>query len=226
MHLIDPDVGMLGGAPIVGGTISLAMGAAMSSSIRRDKRVTVSFFGDGATGEGVLFESLNFASLKKLPLLFVCENNLYSTHLPITECRPTRDIYSIATPFKITSHQVDGMDVLEVHRTARKAVDQCRRGEGPVFMECQTYRFRGHVGPDDNIQGTHTDIRPAAEVEAWRRKDPLSRLEKYLYNNKLFTKQVLKRLKRSAENEIEEALGTTQKKPPPRESELDRHVFK
>jgi len=87
MHLIDPDAGMMGSAPIVSGTISLTMGAALAASIRKDKRVAVCFFGDGATGEGVLYESLNFAALRKLPIVFVCENNLYATHMPVRECR-------------------------------------------------------------------------------------------------------------------------------------------
>ena len=96
MHLIDPDVGVMGSAPIVAGTISLAVGAALASSIRKDGRVSVSFFGDGATGEGVLFESINFAALKRLPVIFACENNLYATHMPIRECRVNLPISRIA----------------------------------------------------------------------------------------------------------------------------------
>jgi len=173
MHLIAPEQGILGAAPIVAGTISLAMGAALASSIRRDNRVAVSFFGDGATGEGVLYECLNFAALKKLPLIFVCENNFYATHMPIRECRVENSIYKIAEPFCITSHELDGNDVLQVFEAGRTAVDQCRKGMGPTFIECLTYRFRGHVGPDDNIQGDHTDIRPRSEVESWLQKDPI-----------------------------------------------------
>jgi len=120
MHLVDPARGMLGSAPIVAGTISLATGAALASSIRGDGRVTVSFFGDGAAGEGVLYESLNFASLKKLPILFVCENNLYSTHMPIRECRIDSNIYKVAEPFCISALQVDGNNVLEVYEAGKK----------------------------------------------------------------------------------------------------------
>ena len=126
MHLIDPDMGMMGSAPIVGGTISLAVGASLASSIRKDGRVTVSFFGDGATGEGVLYESLNFAALKRLPVIFACENNLYATHMSIQECRVHQPISRIAEPFGIESHTVDGNNVLHVYEAGRQAVDGCR----------------------------------------------------------------------------------------------------
>jgi len=185
MHLIDPDKGMMGSAPIVAGTISLAVGAALAASIRKDNRIAVCFFGDGATGEGVLYESLNFAALRKLPLIFVCENNLYATHMPVQACRVKNNIYKIAEPFLIESHEIDGNDVLQVYEAGQNAVEECREGEGPVFLEFLTYRFRGHVGPDDNIQGSHTDIRPKEEVEEWRKRDPIVIFEKYLLENDL-----------------------------------------
>lgn len=109
MHLIDPDVGMMGSAPIVAGTISLALGAALAASIRKDNQVAVCFFGDGTTGEGVLYESLNFAALKKLPIVFVCENNLYATHMPVRECRVENSIYKIAEPFVLKVARLMGM---------------------------------------------------------------------------------------------------------------------
>jgi acetoin:2,6-dichlorophenolindophenol oxidoreductase subunit alpha len=183
MHLIDMEAGVLGVAPIVAGTISLALGAALASSIRHDGRVTVTFFGDGATGEGVLYESLNFAAVKKLPIIFACENNLYSTHLPIKEIRVDVPIVEVAKPFGIKSFRVDGNDVVAVYEAALMATAHCRRGEGPVFMEFLTYRYRGHVGPDDNVQGSHTDIRPKQEVEQWLARDPLLRFEQYLAAN-------------------------------------------
>jgi acetoin:2,6-dichlorophenolindophenol oxidoreductase subunit alpha len=226
MHIIDPEKGMLGSVPIVAGTISLALGAALASSIRKDNRVTISFFGDGAAGEGVLYESLNFASLKKLPLIFVCENNFYSTHMPIQECRVEKDIYRVAWPFSIPSRQVDGMDVLEVYRTAREAIDQCRKGKGPIFLECLTYRFRGHVGPDDNIQGNHTDIRPKAEVEAWIKRDPISRFEKYLIKNKIFKKDKLEGIKTAIAEQVNAGIRIAKNSKKPSPKDLTRYVFK
>jgi len=199
MHLIAPEVGMMGSAPIVAGTISLALGAALAASIRKEKRIAVTLFGDGAAGEGVLYESMNFASLKKLPLIFACENNFYATHLPIRECRKTSEIYRIAEPFCIKTVVVDGNDVLAVYEAGKEAVEQCRSGKGPIFMEFLTYRFRGHVGPDDNIQGSHTDIRPKEEVEEWLRRDPILLFEEYLLDNKLFDIAALENIRKEAE---------------------------
>jgi len=226
MHLIDHEVGMMGAVPIVAGTISLALGAALASHIRYDKRVTVSFFGDGATGEGVLFESMNFAALKKLPLIFVCENNLYSTHMPIDAIRPNRDIFKIGQPFGIKSFRSDGNDVLAVYETAKKAVNYCRAGKGPVFIELLTYRFRGHVGPDDNIQGAHTDIRPAREVERWRMKDPIVLFERFLLRRKVLSKDRIDIINRNAKNEVQRAHARAKRTAHPAKDTLTKYVFK
>jgi TPP-dependent pyruvate/acetoin dehydrogenase alpha subunit len=226
MHLIATEAGVLGTAPIVAGTISLAVGAALASAIRKDKRVAVAFFGDGATGEGVLYESLSFAALRRLPVLFVCENNLYSTHLSIRECRPDTEISMIAPPFGIPARRVDGNDVLQVFKAAEWAVDKCRSGKGPVFIECLTYRLRGHVGPDDNIQGGHTDIRPPEEIERWRKKDPISRLEKYLAVHKVATPRALDKIRRTVAREVEDANDFAHNSPRPDPSEVNYHVFK
>jgi TPP-dependent pyruvate/acetoin dehydrogenase alpha subunit len=226
MHLIDPQIGMLGSAPIVGGTISLALGSALASSIREDGRVSVSFFGDGATGEGVLCESLNFAALRKLPIIFACENNFYSTHMPIDEIRISRRIFEIAEPFGVKTFQVDGNDALAVYQAAQKAVMMCRKGRGPVFIEFLTYRMRGHVGPDDNIQGTRTDIRPPKEVAQWRKKDPILRLERYLRSQKLFSSTELQTIKASCIQEVQDAHEYAKASPYPKEEELPNYVFK
>jgi pyruvate dehydrogenase E1 component alpha subunit len=225
MHLIDPDVGMLGSAPIVAGTIPLALGAALASSIRKDGRVAVSFFGDGATGEGVLCESLNFAALKKLPIVFVCENNLYSTHLFIDEIRVSREIYQLGKAFGEKSYRVDGNDVLKVYDLAKKAAELCRNGEGPVFIECLTYRQRGHVGPDDCVQGLHTDIRPPSELAEWMKKDPIKKMEKDLLNDFDVTKDELDSIRSVVEDEIAEAFAYARGSSFPDKEEVARDVF-
>ena len=225
MHLIDVEAGVMGSAPIVAGTVSLALGAALASKIRGDGRVAVSFFGDGASGEGVLCEALNFAALKKLPILFVCENNLYSTHLSISEIRVSPKIYELAKPFGSKSFRVDGNDVLKVYDCARRAVEQCRMGQGPVFIECLTYRLRGHVGPDDNVQGAHTDIRPEAEIEKWRRKDPIVRFERYLKQRHIVSDERLADIRQSVTKEIDEAYLYSISSPYPKIEDLQAYVF-
>jgi len=226
MHVCDPAKGILGAAPIVGGTISLALGCALASKIKKEKNVTVSFFGDGAAGEGVLYESLNFAKLKKLPIIFVCENNFYSTHLHIRECRPNNNIFKIGLPFCIPSFRVDGNDVLKVYEIAKKAVDICYKGRGPVFLEFITYRLRGHVGADDNIQGTHTDVRPKAEIENWRKKDPIKRLEKYLIKKKVLKQKEIDKIKNKTQKEVILVHKIVKESPYPEEKDLMKYVFK
>jgi pyruvate dehydrogenase E1 component alpha subunit len=226
MHIIAKDKGFLGSVPIVAGTISLALGAALAIKIKKEKRIAVSFFGDGATGEGVLYESLNFASLKKLPILFVCENNLYSTHLPIREIRPRDNIFEIAKPFGIKTFRVDGNDVLKVYEISKKVIDWIKKGNGPSFIEFRTYRLRGHVGPDDNIQGTHTDIRPKKEIEKWKKRDPLKRFEQYLLRKNIFTGRELEKIKKEVEKEIREGHDFAKKSSYPPEEEIAKYVFK
>ncbi len=226
MHLVDPDKGMLGAVPIVAGTIPLALGAALAAHIRGDRRVSVAFFGDGATGEGGIYESLNFASLHGLPVIFVCENNLYATHMPIAACRKSPDISRIAAPFNVRAGRVDGNDVLKVREKTEAAVKLCRAGKGPFFMECLTYRFRGHVGPDDNIQGSHTDIRPPAEIERWLKKDPIILFEKLLQAKKILTPAALEDIRRRAEDEVADALAFARKSPRPDPRDLEKYVTK
>jgi len=226
MHVVAPEVGFLGAAPIVAGTISLAVGAALASKIRSDKRVSVSFFGDGATGEGVFYESLNFAALKKLPIIFACENNFYSTHMPLRECRSKDNIYESGIPFGVPGYKIDGNNVLEVYEATKKAVEKCRKGEGPVLLEFVTYRLRGHVGPDNNIQGLHTDIRPKEEVEEWKKKDPLQIFKTFLLKKQVLTEDEIDKIKFEIENEVKEAHLFAQKSPYPNEKELNRYVFK
>lgn len=224
MHIISPENGVWGVVPIVAGTISLATGAAMAAKIQKKDQVIVSFFGDGATGEGVLYESLNLASLLQLPILYVCENNFYSTHMPLRECRRRDNIVQTGLPFGIRGVRLDGNDVLEVYKASQKAVSQCRAGKGPVFMECVTYRMRGHVGADDNVQGSHTDIRPPEEVERWRRRDPLSRFEKVLSKAGV-SKERIQKIRNDSSEEVARAHAFAHESPSPVPRDLGCNVF-
>ena len=226
MHVIDRAVGMLGAAPIVGGTIAFAVGAAYAARVRGSTDVAVSFFGDGATGEGVLYEAMNLAAVKKLPAIFVCENNLYSTHLPIREIRANEEIWKVGEPLGLWTRRVDGNDVLAVRTAAAEAVARTRSGKGPAFLECATYRLRGHVGPDDNVQGSHVDIRPAEEIERWRQRDPIPRLAALIEAGHPEGARRIAAIQTDAEEEVAEAFSAAQAAPFPPGEEVAQHVFR
>ncbi len=167
MHLFDAATRFYGGSAIVAGGLPLAVGMALADKMAKRNRVTVALFGDGAVAEGEFHESLNLASLWNLPILFVCENNRYAmgTALEFTESQT--NIAEKAASYKIISHQVDGMDVIDVAEAVEKAVSSIRNGDGPVFLECLTYRFRPHSMFDAEL------YRDKEEVEAWKKRDPL-----------------------------------------------------
>ncbi|HVX14857.1 MAG TPA: thiamine pyrophosphate-dependent dehydrogenase E1 component subunit alpha [Pirellulales bacterium] len=173
MHLIDLAAGFVGATPIVGSTIPISVGLAFASLLRGEPRVVVAFFGEGATEEGTFHEALNFAALKRLSILFVCENNLYSVYSPLSVRRPAgRPIYRLADGHGIESRQGDGNDVEEVHALAQEALGQIRAGAGPMFLEFATYRWREHCGPNfDNRIGYRTE----EEFLRWREQCPVER---------------------------------------------------
>jgi pyruvate dehydrogenase E1 component alpha subunit len=216
----------MGVAPIVAGTIPLATGAALASKIRKEKRIVVSFFGDGASGEGGLYEALNFASLKKLPIIFICENNQYSTHLPLNEIRVNKNISEIAKPFCIENYTADGNDVLGVYKLAQKAVKKCRNGKGPIFIEFITFRFRGHVGPNDIIHGTQKDIRPKELIDSWKLNDPIIRFKKYLTDNKILDENEINKVDQLCQDEVSEANKFAIYSHSPDIKELGKYVYK
>jgi pyruvate dehydrogenase E1 component alpha subunit len=223
MHITDYKKGMIGSVPIVAGTISLAVGASLLMKIKKEKRVAISFFGDGATAEGVFYESLNFAALKKLPVIFVCENNLYATHMPIKDSLANKKIHKMAEHF-MPSYKIDGNDVLEVYKKSRELVERSKKREGPFFIEALTYRQRGHVGPDDNIQGEHTDIRNNKEIKEWLKKDPIKRFEKYLFNNHYLNESLKRRIYQKIEKHIAKAYDFTESSSYPSKNSLLKHV--
>ena len=147
-HLMAPEVGFFGASAIVGGTIPMAVGTALSSTIRNDGKVSVTFFGDGGVEEGVFHESLNFASLKKLPVVFICENKIYSVQSHLSPRQALDNIYERSDIHGVPGNRVDGNDVIKVYKVAKKAIEKARKGEGPSFIECQTYRWLEHVGPN------------------------------------------------------------------------------
>jgi pyruvate dehydrogenase E1 component alpha subunit len=174
MHLKDFEKGIIGSFAIVGAGLPVAVGAAFSAKLQGEDRVCVSFFGDGATNIGTFHESLNLAAVHKLPVVFVCENNLYGEYTRIDRTTPFEDIARRAAAYAIPGEAVDGNDVLAVYEAASAAVARARRGDGPTLLECKTYRHGGHSRSDP------AKYRPEDEVRAWLAKDPIDRFRMYL----------------------------------------------
>lgn len=219
MHIIAPESGLFGTPPIVAASIPLAVGTALASVLQRNNRVSISFFGDGATNEGIFYESLNFASLKKLPVIFICENNFYSTHMPIAEILADTNIAKKAKIFNMPGFQADGNDVIEIFQIAKKTIERAKKGKGPTLIECQTYRWQGHVGPSDDLD---EGLRSKKELNFWMRKCPIKRLEKVLK----ITNQEKEKISEKIEKEIEEAVIFAKKSSYPSKKELFTEVFK
>lgn len=224
MHLIDLSVGFLGAAPIVGSTIPISVGAAFGDSFNAENsRITVAFFGDGATEEGVFHESLNFGRLKSLPILFVCENNFYSVYSPMKVRQPAgRSISGIASAHGWKVFQGDGNDVTSVLELATEACAYVRSGAGPAFLELDTYRWREHCGPnyDDDL-----GYRPGGEFDRWRELCPISRLQSRLFDKNLLDAATLLEWQAQIDEEIEAAVKFAQESPFPHPSELFTEVF-
>lgn len=177
MHVYDERVGILGTVPLVAATIPIAVGAALAYRMRKESTVAVAFFGDGATEEGHFHESMNLAAVFKLPVVFVCENNLYASHMHVSERRARDNIAESGTAHGMPSVVVDGNDVEAVHASAVEAVARARRGDGPTLIEARTFRWRGHVGPrwDMDVGVMRNEM-----LKEWLPRDPIARTGRQL----------------------------------------------
>ncbi len=170
MHLAAPEVGILGTVPIVAGTVPLSAGAAFAYKLRREDTVAVAFFGDGTLEEGHVHETMNLAALYQLPLVLICENNLYASHLHWNERRLADNMHRAGEFHSIPGERVDGNNVAAVHEAATKAVGRARRGEGPTLLECRTFRWRGHVGASFDLD---VGVERRGELTEWLARDPI-----------------------------------------------------
>ena len=223
MHFIDRKAGFLGATPIVGSTIAIAVGAAFGVKRRGPKRVVAAFFGDAAVEEGVFHEAANFAVLHKLPVLFACENNLYSVYSPLSVRQPAgRKIHRFAAAYGMASFHGDGNDVLESVRLARRAAAVVRSGAGPAFLELASYRWREHCGPNyDN----HIGYRTPAEFERWKKRCPLSTFAKALTRRGLLTAPLAERMEGEIAAEVAKAVAFAKESPFPEPAMLMRDVY-
>lgn len=223
MHLIDKKVGMAGTSAIVGGAIPIATGAALATQMQKLDRACVVFLGEAGAEEGVTSESLNFAALKKLPVIYFCENNFYSVQSPLaTRQSPERVVWKWAASYGMKSVLVDGTNVLAVYEAAQDAVKHARAGGGPVFIEAPVYRFRAHGGAGDDSKSGYRDI---AEREAWEKLCPIRVYHEFLEHAGLIDTQIRRRMEREILDETLAAFDHAMNSPNPVESDLYRNVY-
>jgi pyruvate dehydrogenase E1 component alpha subunit len=201
MHIFDRRLRFYGGNAIVGGGLPLAIGVALADQTFRRKTVTACFFGDGAVDEGEFHESVNLAVLWKLPVLFICENNLYSMGMAVARAEAETNIARKAAAYKIRSENVDGMDVVAVESAARRAVETIRTTGEPYFVECMTYRLRAHSMFDAQ------SYRSKEEIESWRDREPIVRFRKWLEDNHLIHPDDVAEIEREVDTEIAQAVA-------------------
>jgi TPP-dependent pyruvate/acetoin dehydrogenase alpha subunit len=221
MHIADPSTGNLGANAIVGGSAGIATGAAFSAQRLGNGRVAVCFFGEGALGQGVLYEVMNLAQLFKLPVIYVCENNLYTEYTHFSETT-AGDILMRATAFGLQAASVDGQDVRAVHSIAQRLVDRARRGDGPGFLLCNTYRFHGHHVGDINREY----YRSKQEEQTWKtERDPIVNFGKWLVDQTLADTAALAQVQSELESEMKEAVDFAIAAPYPTVDEVSEDVY-
>jgi len=221
MHIADPDSGNLGANAIVGGSMGIATGAALSARMRGTDQVVACFFGDGALGQGALYEVMNMASLWKLPVIYVCENNIYSEYTHNSETTAGQ-LTARAEAFGIHAETVDGQDVQQVYRTMHRLVERARRGEGPAFLECKTYRYYGHHVGDIS----RSYYRSKEEEQEWQTEhDPIKLLAQQLIAQKLTDQTVLDQIYSDVQAEVEAGLQFAINAPYPQPDEVDQDVY-
>ncbi|AVP63424.1 pyruvate dehydrogenase (acetyl-transferring) E1 component subunit alpha [Clostridium botulinum] len=209
MHIADATKGILGANGIVGAGHNIAVGAGLSAQYRGTDQVCVCFFGDASTNQGTFHESLNMASVWKLPVVFVCENNLYGISMSQSRHQAIKDVADRGVAYNVPGIVVDGNDVFAVYEAAEEAIKRAREGKGPTLIECKTYRHRGHFEGDPCV------YKPTEEQEEWLAKDPIPRFEKYLVENEILIEEKLKEVQSKVECEIDEAVDFANNSPYP-----------
>jgi len=219
MHIADMDIGVLGANGIVGAGITIAAGAALSAKMRGTDQVVVCFFGDGASNTTRFHEGINLASIWKLPVVYICENNLYGISVPQRCHQNIVNIADRAAAYGIPGVVVDGNDVIAVYEAVGEAVARARKGEGPTLIECKTYRHRGHFEGDPDV------YRPKEEVEEWIKKDPIPRFRKQLIEMGILTERGADEIDREMRKEMDEAVKFAEESPFPAPEETLEDVY-
>jgi len=220
MHIGDIDKGMLPAIAVVGGNIPIIMGAALAFKLKREKKIAVSFFGDGASNTGAFHEGLNMAAVYNLPVVFVCENNHYSASTSIKKTLKIENIADRAQSYRMRGEIANGMDVLNVYMKAKKAADLARKGEGPTLLELKTFRFCGHSRRDPN------NYMPREEMEYWKKKDPIPFYEKILLKESIINEDKIEKIKKIVDKKVDRAVqfGQQSLEPNPEDTFDDLYV--
>jgi len=219
MHIADFEKGNLGANAIVGGGIGIAAGAALAAKLRGSDQIAVSFFGDGASNEGTFHEAINLAAVWKLPVIFICENNLFGISVPLSESTSVEDISVRAASYNIPGYSVDGNDVLAIDEVFSKAVARAKAGEGPSLIECKTYRWLGHWTGDPQVYRTRE------EVEAWKEKDAIRRLREYMLAEGIATIDEINEIEMKSKADVEAAAEFAMNSPEPDPATVIDDVF-
>ena len=219
MHLADKSIGLMGSTAIVGAGIPIATGAALSFQLQETGQVAVCFFGDGAVNHGTFHESLNMASIWKLPIVYCCENNGWSQFSPQTLTTKVLDVATRAAAYALPGVTIDGDDVLAVSEAAEEAIDRARKGNGPTLLECKTHRWYGH------FVGDAQPYRAEEDLEACRKSDPIAKFEAKLIAEKVLTPDEVKAAQQKAQTEIDEAVKFAEESPLPKVEELLANVY-
>ena len=219
MHIADFSVGMLGATAVVGAGLPIAVGAGLSAKLRKTSQVVACFFGEGASNQGTFHESINMASVWALPVVFVCENNLYAMGTRQSRIMSVQNVADRASAYGIPGVMVDGNDVLVVYEAARTAVERARAGKGPTLMECKTYRHKGHSRVDSG------KYRPKEEVEEWLGKDPIKRFRQAMLGNGILTQTELEHVEKEVANEVADAVKFALDSPYPEGKEALENVY-
>jgi len=222
MHIADVDIGILGANGIAGGGLPLAIGAGLSAKMRKTDQVTACFFGDGSSNNGTFHESLNFAAVHRLPVIFVCENNTYGISVSQKQHQTIKDVSVRAAAYNLPGVTIDGNDVMAVYETTGKAIKRARGGEGPTLVECKTYRWRGHHEGDPN-QGRR--YRTMDEVKEWMEKCPIRRFEQRLVEEKIMTKPKIKKIWEEIQKAIDNSVEYANQSPFPEPQDLYEDVY-
>jgi pyruvate dehydrogenase E1 component alpha subunit len=219
MHIADFTVDMLGATAVVGAGLPIAVGAGLSAKLRKTNQVVACFFGEGASNQGTFHESINMASIWKLPVIFVCENNLYAMGTRQSIVMAIENIADRAVAYRIPGVSVDGNDVLAVYEAVQKAVERARKAEGPTLIECKTYRHKGHSRVDP------AKYRPKKEVEEWLAKDPINRFKERLLQTNVLTETEIQQIEKEVSSNIEEAVKFAMESPYPAPEEALEDVY-